>query len=79
MSSGVVAWLDAEDESPLPRAGSGHSVTVWHAEAGHGVEDFARQLSLVSLTIKGSTSHSSTDDRLVSVHGILNHAALTVA
>ena len=54
-------------------------MAVRHAEAGHRVENFARQLHLNALPSQGSTSHTSTDDRLVSVHGVLDHAALAVA
>ncbi len=45
----------------------------------HEVENLARHLHLNSLSVQGSTSHTSTDDRLVSVHGILDQAPLTVA
>ena len=54
-------------------------VAVGHPEAGHRVEDLARQLNLGSLSCKGSTSHTSADDRLVSVHGILDQAPVAVA
>ena len=61
-----------------PERDSRHFVAVRHPETGHRVEDFARQLNLNSLSIQGSTSHTSTDERLVSVHGILDRAARAV-
>jgi hypothetical protein len=66
-------------DPPSPELGSGHSVAVRHPQQGHRVKDFARQLYLDSLAVKGSTPHTSTDDRFVSVHGVLDHAALSVA
>ncbi len=65
--------------SPYHERESRHSVAVGHAEAGHCIEDLARQLYLDSLSIEGSTSHTSTDDRLVSEDGILYQAAPAVA
>ena len=64
---------------PSPERGSRRSVAVRHPEKGHRVEDLARQLYLNSLSSETSTSHPSTDDRLVTVHGVLHHAALAVA
>ena len=72
---GVVAWLGVVDKSPVPQLASGHSVAVRHPETGHRVENLARQLDLNSLPLEASTSHTSTDDRLVSIHGILDQAA----
>jgi len=57
---------------PSPERGSRHSVAVRHPETGHRVEDLARQLHLGSLSSEGSTSHPLTDDRLVTVHGVLH-------
>ncbi len=42
-------------------------------------EDLAHQLHLDQLSVEGSTSHTSADDRFVPVHGVLDHAALAVA
>ncbi len=78
-SGGFVAWLGVEDSSPVPQRDSSNSVTVGHPELGHRVENLARQLYLHALPIEGPTSHTSTDGRLVSVHGILDQATLTVA
>ena len=63
---------------PVPRLGSSQLVAVRDPETDHRVENLARQLSLISLSVKGTTSHTSTDDRLVSVHGVLNQTALAV-
>ena len=64
---------------PSPEPGLGHSVAVGHPQQGHRIEDLARQLHLDSLSVEGSTSHSSTDDRLVSEDGILHQAPRAVA
>ena len=64
---------------PSPEQGSGHSVAVGHPQQGHRIEDLACHLRLNSLSIEGSTSHISTDDRLVPEDGILDHATLAVA
>jgi hypothetical protein len=64
---------------PFPEWTSRRSTAVGHPEAAHRIEDLARQLHLNSLSSQGSTSHASTDDPLVSVHGILHHGPLTVA
>ncbi len=66
-------------DPPSPGPESTYSVALRHPETGHCVEDHAHQLYLNSLSIEGSTSHTSTDDRLVSEDGILDHAALAVA
>ena len=65
-------------DPPSPELGSGHSATVGHPETGHRIEDPARQLYFNALPGEGSTSHTSTDDRLVPVDSILDHAALAV-
>ena len=70
---------ELKTDSRSPERGSGHSVAVWHAEAGHRVEDHTREPHLNSLPIQSSTSHTSADDRLVPEDGILDHAALAVA
>ena len=75
----LVHGCELKTDPPSPGRSSGHSVALGHPETGHRVEDLARQLYLNSLSIEGSTSHTSTDDRLVSVDGILDHAALAVA
>jgi hypothetical protein len=64
---------------PSPEWGSGHSVAVGHPEVGHSVEYPARQLYFNSLSVEGSASHFSTDDRLVSEDGILHQTARAVA
>ncbi len=75
----LVHGSELRTDAPSPERGSRHSVAVGHTETGHRVEDLARQLHLDSLSSEGSTSHPSTDDRLVTVHGVLYHAALAVA
>lgn len=67
-------WTD----SPSHERRSGHSAAVGHPQTDHRIEDLARQLYFNALPIEGSTSHTSTDDRLVSVDSILDHAALAV-
>jgi hypothetical protein len=62
-----------------PERDSRHSIAVGHAEVGHRVENLARQLHLHPLSTERPTSHTSTDDRLVSVHGVFHQAALAVA
>ena len=76
---GFGAWLRTVGKTPSPEPGSRHSVAVRHPEVGHRVENLAREPYLNSLSSQGSTPHASTDDRLVSVHGILDHAAFAVA
>ena len=66
-------------DPPSPEPGLRDPVTVGHPELGHRVENLARQLYLHALPIEGPTSHTSTDDRLVSVHRILDQATLSVA
>jgi hypothetical protein len=46
-----------------------------HPQKGHRIENFGRELHLDSLALEGATPHTSTDDRLVSVDGILHQAA----
>ncbi len=75
----LVHGSELRTDPASPERGSLRSVAVRHAETGHRVEDLARQLYLNSLSSEGSTSHRSTDDRLVTVHGVLHHAALAVA
>jgi len=70
---------DLGTDPPSPELGSGHSVAVGHPQQGHRIEDLACHLRLNSLSIEGSTSHTSTDDRLESVHGILHQATCAVA
>ena len=76
---GVVGSSGLGKYPPSPEPGLGHSVAVGHPRQGHRIEDLARQLHLDSLSVEGSTSHSSTDDRLVPVHGILHQASRAVA
>jgi len=66
-------------DPPTPGPGSLHTVAIRHPQKGNRFEDFARQLYLDSLAVHGSTSHTSTDDRLVPEDGILDHATLAVA
>ena len=66
-------------DPPSPEPGSRHSVAVRHPKTGHRVQDLARQLNLNLLSIQSSTSHTSTDDRLVAAHGVLDYAAFAVA
>ena len=64
------AWVHGSElrtDPPSPERKSLHSAAVGHSETGHRVEDLARQLYLDSLSVEGSTSHTSTDDRLVPV------------
>ena len=63
----------------MQHKGNWHSVAVGHPEVGHSVEYPARQLYFNSLSVEGSASHSSTDDRLVSENGILHQTARAVA
>jgi hypothetical protein len=52
----------APDQDQIPQSPgrrSRDSVAVEHPEPGHGVEDLARQLYLDSLSVEGSTSHTS--------------------
>ena len=65
-------------DPPSPELGSGHSATVGHPKTGHRIEDLARQLYFNALPSEGSTSHTSSDDRLVPVDSILDHTALAV-
>ena len=81
-SFGLVALVHGSEmrtDPPSTEWGSLYSVAVRHPKQGHRIEDLARQLYLHSLALQGSTSHPSTDDRLVSEDGILHEAALAVA
>jgi hypothetical protein len=62
-------------DPPSPGLGSDHSVAFGHAETGHRIANFGRELHLDSLALEGATPHTSTDDRLVSEDGILHQAA----
>ena len=64
---------------PSPERRSRDSVAVRHPKASHRVENTARELHLHALALKGSTSHASADDRLVSVDSILDQAAPAVS
>jgi len=64
---------------PSPERGSRHSVTVGHAETGHGVEDPAGELHLHPLPRQRATRHGSADDRLVSIDRVLDHGAPAIA
>ncbi len=66
-------------DSPSPERESGHAAAVGHTETGHRIEDFGRDLHLDSLSVEGSTSHASTDDRVVPEDGILHHGPPAVA
>ena len=66
-------------DPPSPERKSLHAVAVRHPQQGHRIEHFARQSHLDSLPVEASTSHTSTDDRLVSEDGILHQAARAVA
>jgi hypothetical protein len=80
--SAEVALLHGSGEStgpPSPKLGSPHSVAVRHPEQRHRIEGLDRQLHLNALPSEGSTSHTSTNDRLVPADGVLNQAPPTVA
>ena len=64
---------------PSPERGSRHSVTVGHAETGHGVEDPAGEWHLHPLPRQRATRHGSADDRLVSIDRVLDHGAPAIA
>ena len=66
-------------DAPSRKRRSDHSAAVGHPQTDHRIEDLARQLYFNALPSDGSTSHTSTDDRLVPVHGILDQAARAVA
>lgn len=69
---------EVRTEPPSPEQKSHHSVAVGHPQTDHRIEDLARQLYFNALPSEGSTSHASTDNRLVPVDSILDHAALAV-
>ena len=79
LDAALVHDSDMRTDPPSPERESRHSVAARHPETGHCVEDLARQLHLDLLSVEGSTSHTPADDRFVSVHGVLDHAALAVA
>ncbi|SVE15427.1 uncharacterized protein METZ01_LOCUS468281 [marine metagenome] len=64
---------------PGPESRSSHLIAVGHPKQRHSVEDLAPNLHLYSFPLQASTPHVSTHDRLVSVDGVLHHAALAVA
>jgi hypothetical protein len=62
---------------PFPEIESPNSVAIGHPETGHRVEDPACELHLQLLAYQGAAAHASTDDCLVPVDRVLDHAALT--
>ena len=75
----LVHGSEMRTDPPSPERRSRDAVTVGHTELGHRVENLVRQLYLHALPIEGPTPHTSTDDRLIPVHGILDQAPLAVA
>ncbi len=75
----LVHGSELRTDPPSPERKLLHAVAIRHPKQGHRVEDPARELHLDSLSVEGSTSHTSTDERLVSEDRILHHAALAVA
>ncbi len=71
--------LEKGTEPPSPGPGLCYSVALGHPKLGHSVENFARQLYLDPVSVEGPTSHTSADDRLETVHGILDHASPAIA
>jgi hypothetical protein len=63
----------------LPRQLLPHFGAVGPPEAGHRVEDLARQLHLDALVGEGPALHPLTEDGLVPEHGILYQAPPVVA
>jgi hypothetical protein len=70
---------EVRTDSPSPERESRHSVAGRHPKQGHRVEDLTRELYLDALAVEGSTSHTSTDDCLVTEDGILHEAPGAVA
>ena len=68
----LVHGSELRTDPPSPERSSGHPVTLGHPETGHRVEDLTRELYLDSLAVEGPTSHTSTDDRLVTEDCILD-------
>ena len=64
---------------PVAESRSSNFAAVGHSKQRHSVENLAANLHLYPLPFYASTPHVSTEDRLVSVDGILHHAALAVA
>ena len=58
---------------------SSNFAAVGHSKQRHSVENLAANLHFYPLPRQTSTPHVATEDRLVSVDGILHHAALAVA
>ena len=73
---GVGAWLGVVDGFLVGGSISGDLGAIGHTKFRHSVEDLARDLHFYSLRVQASASHVSTDDHLVSVDGVLHHAAL---
>ncbi len=63
---------ELKTDPPSPGPSSRHSVALRHPKVGHRIENLTRELYLDSLAVEGPTSHTSTDDRLVPVDGILH-------
>ena len=80
----VRPWCTAPISGQIPRPSSGCHATLQVSVGEDGleritdrrskrrIEHSARQLHLDSLSVEASTSHSTTDDRLVSEDGILD-------
>jgi len=79
LGAALLHGSELRTDPPSPEWGSRQSVAVGHPEAGHRVEDSARDSHLHPLAHQSATPHTSADDRLVSIDRILDHAALAVA
>ena len=75
----LVHGSELSTDPPLPRPYSPHFEAVGHPEAGHRVEDLAREADLDPLAGEGSAPHPLTEDALVPEHGVLHQTPPTVA
>ena len=69
-----MAWKSIQISRGLIR--SSNFVAVGHSKQRYSVKYFSAYLGLHSLPFYASTPHVATEDRLVSVDGVLHHAAL---
>ena len=79
VSEALVHGSELSTEPPLTRPYSPHVEAVGHPEAGHGVQDLAREADLDPLATEGSAPHPLTEDALVPEHGVLHQTPPTIA
>ena len=75
----LVHGSEPSTDSPFPPRISRYPVAIGHPEAGHRIEDLARESHFDSLADEGSAPHTLAQDALVSEHGVLYQAPPAVS